>query len=147
MTPVGWPPAPPEQDVLLAVRLVGAPVPKGRARHGNGRTFTPEQTRSFEAGVALQVRAAMRGRAPILGLVGARIHYVLPDRTADLDNLVKSTLDGASLLKAPRKGAVPMGRAIRNDKQVRQLVVTEQIDKANPHTVLVIYRLPAGETA
>ncbi len=125
-----WPSEP--ADLLLTVRLAGAAVPKGRPRTGQGRTYTPEATRVYEDGVAVQVRAAMRGRPPFDGWLAARLCFALPNRDPDLDNTIKSVLDGAA-----------RGRAMRNDRQVRLIVADDVVvPLREAHTVLLLYRLP-----
>lgn len=81
------------------------PVAKGRPRFGNGRTYTPRATRTFEA----SAKALMRSQfimQPLVGPVSVEIEFVFqrPQRpkhkTAhivkpDLDNLIKSVCDAA----------------------------------------------------
>lgn len=56
---------------MIRIVLAGEPIGKGRPRfvRATGRTYTPEQTASFENKLALQASLAMRGRALLTGAV------------------------------------------------------------------------------
>lgn len=101
---------------MTAIRLTveGAPVPKGRARFGNGRTYTPTKTVKYEASVKWEAMRAMAGREPFDAPLSVQLTALLPippswskkkqDRAArkeimpaskpDLDNYLKAALDG-----------------------------------------------------
>ena len=101
--------------MILRFTVPGEPVPKGRPRFatvaGHARAYTPAATRSHEVWVRLHAIEAMAGLAgfPLDGPLRVRLDFylrrppsrrkrdTLPDRKPDLDNLVKSTLDGLSL--------------------------------------------------
>lgn len=63
-----------------AVRIVieGPITPKGRPRFGNGRTYTPAKTRSYEELIGLQGRLAMRGERPWTGPLNLTVSAYLP---------------------------------------------------------------------
>lgn len=82
------------------------PVAKGRPRFGNGRTYTPRATRTFEA----SAKALMRSQfimQPLVGPVSVEIEFVFhrPIRPKhksahivkpDVDNLIKAALDAGN---------------------------------------------------
>ena len=104
---------------MSAVRFFvpGQPVGKGRPRIGragpHARMFTPEKTVSYEAIVRHAGHVAMRGAAPLLGAVSARLAIVLqipaswsakkqakaqaglilPKTKPDIDNVEKAIFD------------------------------------------------------
>lgn len=125
--------------MIVTFTVPGMPVPKARARVGRRGTYTPAKTREYEdlvRGKAIDAkRAAGLGDDEILtGPVLVRILFVLDEanpctlvevsntrslgvpRHGDLDNMVKSILDG---IQHPFLPAL-----IRDDKQVVQLVAT-----------------------
>jgi Holliday junction resolvase RusA-like endonuclease len=108
---------------MIRFTVPGEPVAKGRPRIGrmaNGRpvNITPGRTRSYEALVALAAQQAMAGRDPYAASVplsvlvvatmpipaswsarkqlAAADQLVLPTKRPDLDNFVKSALDGCN---------------------------------------------------
>jgi len=105
-------------EVIIPVR----PVPKGRPRIGRGgHAFTPQRTRDYEAAVSAYMRAAMRGRSPMVGPVcvtvtiskdGSVLRFLpLANHSGsklrgDVDNYVKALLDAAN------------GIIVADDKQV-----------------------------
>lgn len=59
----------------------------------------------------------------------AELHfYTATRRRADLDNLVKSTLDGMN------------GVAFLDDHQVSQIFATRRYDKQNPRVEIALYK-------
>ena len=74
----------------------GRPVPKGRPRlnRQTGTIYTPKSTREYEAAVAWCCESAQVDLQPDRDY-DIRIWFQVPDkRKADIDNLVKSVLDG-----------------------------------------------------
>lgn len=109
----------------------GPPVPKGRPRRGRGGHFyTPKATRDYEKTVAWAARAAgIRG--PSTGSVSVTVHLWFPDRRRrDVDNVVKSILDGLNRI------------AYADDAQVAELHVTRGIDGRQPRAEIEIEVLP-----
>lgn len=100
----------------------GQPIPKARPRVGKGHTHTPEKTRDYEARVGWAARAA--GVLPFTGDVRITLTFLRKGkRRADLDNMVKSCVDGMN------------GIAYEDDKQVVELhaSVVYGIDKPGVH--------------
>lgn len=93
----------------VLIRIDGEPRGKGRPRFGRGRVYTDAQTATYERMIALQARAAMRGKDMLTGPLKVRVYAEFPipaswpkwKRTAataralyhtgkpDADNLVK----------------------------------------------------------
>lgn len=98
----------------VSITLPGEPVGKGRPRVGrSGTLYTPAKTRAFEAALALQAKAAVRGRrldGPISVQIWAAVgipeswskkrkaaalaQEERPTRRPDVDNFIKAALDG-----------------------------------------------------
>ncbi len=107
----------------IIIEIDGQPVAKGRGqigRMGNGRPciFTPAKTRANENLIKLAAMGAMRGRDPIDGAVRVKMYVYLappvsmsktkmvealagrihPCTKPDLDNYIKSALDGLNTI-------------------------------------------------
>jgi Holliday junction resolvase RusA-like endonuclease len=102
----------------LAFIVPGSPVAKARPRaavvNGRARIYTPRKTAEYEAAVAWRARSVMRGRRKLAGPISVSLDFLMPipaswpkkRRAAalqggvphvglpDLDNLVKSVVDG-----------------------------------------------------
>lgn len=94
--------------------IPGEPVPKGRPRVGRGRVYTPEKTRAYERLIREYLRAkqarplngplrvTIEAYRPIpksmskTDKVLALLEKVRPVTKPDLDNYVKSVLDGCN---------------------------------------------------
>lgn len=118
----------------------GEPQGKGRARFGNGRTYTPEKTVAYEGLIAWAAKQAMGPREPITGPVKLSFRAVLsipisttkkrrqamldglilPTKTPDLDNILKAIGDGANKI------------AFRDDAQIVRLGEIEKVYGATP---------------
>lgn len=84
---------PSEAKTMPEIRVIGEPVPKERPRRGrNGQWYTPERTRMYEELVGWTWRQTRL--KPIPGPLVVRLEFILAKRDKDLDNLVKSVLDG-----------------------------------------------------
>jgi Holliday junction resolvase RusA-like endonuclease len=94
---------------MIEIKFKLNPIPKGRARFGNGRAFTPSRTREFENAVKLIAKHWMRlnGKIdPLRGPLEVLIHFhlkkpktvtrELPAVKPDLDNLMKAVFDGCN---------------------------------------------------
>lgn len=96
---------------MITFTIPGQPVPKGRPRFWGGRAVTPKRTREYEARVKSYARLAMAEHGTLDGPIRAEVVAVFrrPKRllrkkdpagrmwhagSEDLDNVVKSTLDG-----------------------------------------------------
>jgi Holliday junction resolvase RusA-like endonuclease len=113
-----------ENRPFFTLDMPGAPVPKGRPRMTRaGRAYTPSATRAYEDAIRLQTRVLMAPRHPTTQPCIVHVAFFLAfpaswnviKRRAtrhsvrpDLDNLVKSVLDGVCGERA----------AIRNDSQI-----------------------------
>lgn len=98
-------------DRMVSLYIPGQPVPKGRpritTRNGKPRGITPEKTRAYEATIAAVAMAA--GDWVMVGPLRVEIVAVFArpqrikaegrtphDKRPDLDNIVKSGIDGLS---------------------------------------------------
>lgn len=117
------------KETILDLDLPGEPVPKARARGGNGRHYTPARTRRAEEAIRWQLLA--RKVRPIReGELEVELTFRLGNRRrADADNLTKLTLDACN------------GIAWRDDAQVARLVVHVERAHPQPGTHLTIRRL------
>jgi Holliday junction resolvase RusA-like endonuclease len=108
------------------------PKPKQRPQYGRGYTYTPKETREYEAEVGLFARRAIK--QPLTGAIRVKIDFYMPipkkrtkaekkdaidgkirpASTPDIDNLTKAILDG-----------VNGGIAYRDDSLIVELVVAE----------------------
>lgn len=110
------------ERILVAFTIPTRPVPKGRPRVVGSHTYTDERTVTYEATVATYATRAMRGRAPIDAPVKVLALFEQTDRRpADVDNLVKSLLDGMSGKRSSKGHAGRLGPVIANDSQVVEL--------------------------
>ncbi len=85
----------------------GRPVPKGRPRFKNGHAYTPKKTREYEDLVAYH-SLHKQGSFPE-GPVRVTLSFHTKSK-ADLDNLIKSVLDG-----------VQLAGVFKDDRQVRAI--------------------------
>lgn len=112
---------------MIHITIPGKPVGKGRPRFTrNGRAYTPKETRDHETRIAIAGQHAMKGHPPHERPLEVRLKFVLPDkRRRDIDNLIKTALDGLN------------GIAYKDDTQVTRLEATKTHDK-NPYTEIMI---------
>lgn len=101
--------------------IPGRPMPKDRPRFTKSgktyRAYTAEQTRQFEKYVGYIALDVFRGR-PLTGEVAMDIKLYFKDRRLpDIDNCLKSLLDGLQ------------GNAYENDRQVKRVSVERFQDK------------------
>ncbi len=120
-------------SLVVKWTVLGDPVPKGRPRvfrRGNFvQAVTPQRTRDYEARIHASARSETMQGLPLEGPVWAELHfYTATRRRADLDNLVKSTLDGMN------------GVAFLDDHQVSQIFATRRYDKQNPRVEIALYK-------
>lgn len=98
----------------ITFTVPGEPQGKGRAKFGQGRTYTPGKTVAYEGLIALAAERAMDGRPPLDGPVKLSFTAVctipasaskkrqaamldgsiLPTKTPDMDNILKALGDG-----------------------------------------------------
>jgi Holliday junction resolvase RusA-like endonuclease len=126
--------------------IYGDPVPKKRPRFTKtGRTYTPKETMTYEAEVAKMAKTAMGSTDPLETPVAVYIYVALPIppsyskkrseacltgfekpcKKPDLDNLVKSVLDGMN------------GIVYQDDCQIVSLHATKRYDSVASVNVLV----------
>lgn len=104
----------------LVLTIPGVPRGKGRPRfvRASGRTYTPEQTASYEAVIRYEAALVMRGEPPMDGPLALSVVAVLPVPTSwsrrkrdaavagavwptsrpDLDNYVKAACDALNAI-------------------------------------------------
>lgn len=107
--------------------IPGKPQPKQRPRFGKGRTYTSKETSTYEAVVAMSALMARprgwdksaRYRVEILAVFGDR-------RRRDLDNVVKSILDGCNVT------------VWNDDSQVDEIEIKRGYDKAEPRAEILV---------
>jgi Holliday junction resolvase RusA-like endonuclease len=63
---------------VISFTVPGLPQGKGRARFGNGRTYTPAKTVAYEGLIALAGEKAMDGRGPLEGPVYVTVTAFFP---------------------------------------------------------------------
>ncbi len=149
-------------EEVLRVTIPGQPVPKGRprfrCRNNRVETYTDAKTKAFEELVALcvntspQLRGQKRplvGRAPSAARIDITAVFQRPERISrkkdpdglipmgkrpDLDNVIKSVIDGCS---------IPPGMIWNDDGQVSCIRADAYYAEKDqgPRTEIVIYRL------
>jgi len=122
--------------------VYGDPVPKARPRMTKtGHVYTPARTKQFEF-LVQQVWAGQKNRKMMTGPISVSIMFVLsppsnpkkrphPTGKPDLDNLIKSVLDGLN------------GWAFKDDSQVTDLICFKRFCGKNekPKTKIVLEEL------
>ncbi len=116
---------------FLTLTVPGRPIPKARPRKGaNGHFYTPRQTQDAEEGIGWQAKRIVRGRKAT-GPVAVSVVFYVPQRAkGDVDNLLKTVLDGLN------------GVAYVDDSQVVRASALIVLDPANPRIELTITELP-----
>lgn len=115
-------------DLVYAVRVDGEPIAKSRARVGRGRHYTPQRTLDAEADIAATIRARQPD-LPFAGNVAIAVIFYRPNRhRIDVDNLLKTVLDG-----------ITKSRAVwEDDAHVTALAGILEYDKDAPRTIIAI---------
>lgn len=126
-----------DPQTFLEVVIDGPPVPKARPRTGrNGNTYTPRRTLDHEERIAKAARNVLRGRKPTTAPVAVSVTFYVPGRRkGDVDNYLKTTLDGLNEI------------AWGDDSQVVHADAWVILDRANPRTEVSITTLPGAPTA
>lgn len=128
---------PPYMRKLVAEFTVpGVPHPKERPRFTRtGRAYTPAATRAAESRVEtlfLQGWIEPTWRVECLtsrAFVELEIDAYIPDnKTRDVDNIAKLVQDALN------------GMAYHDDRQIRRLEVEAVLDRADPRTVVRLYK-------
>ena len=121
-----------EQDApgVISFLVPGDPVPKGRPRFGNGRTYTPAKTLAYEDLVAMIARGVMRGRPLMQGPVAMLIRatFAFPKSWP-----VQRRIEGASHVTRPDAdniakivGDALNGVVFKDDCQIADLKVAKR---------------------
>lgn len=104
----------------ITIKIPGKPQGKERPRLGKGHVYTPSSTKSYETLIGTLANVAMRGHEILTGPVSVVMSFQFGSKEggfyigkADLDNLVKSCLDGMN------------GIVFKDDRQVCQLAATK----------------------
>ena len=109
--------------------IEGEPVPKARPRLGaNGNIYTPKETKDYEDIVAWHAKKLPRYKGNLL----LEVAFFCSSRrkTPDLDNLLKSLIDG-----------LQKGGAIKDDVQVSRINAIRLLDEVNPRVELHLVSL------
>ena len=114
--------------------IPGKPVPKGRPRTGQGRVYTPSETRDYETKVGWCGARVMTGRKPSKAWLRVAIDLYGEDiEKVDADNCAKSILDGLQKI------------VYSNDKQVDELYVRRHRGTPDPRAVVVVTELTTAK--
>jgi len=116
------------EGLTFAFTVPGPPQPKERARRGaNGRWYTPERTKRYEAAVReLMTIHAPRGWPADATYVLEVVGYFPDARARDGDNLAKSVSDAGNKC------------LWRDDSQVVRMIVEKRLDRENPRTEVIV---------
>jgi crossover junction endodeoxyribonuclease RusA len=119
-------------SAFLQMTVPGRPVPKARPRMGaNGHVYTPAETKAAEGAIGWAARSILRGRRPASGpLLVTAVFYVADRRRRDVDNLLKTVMDGLNRI------------AWDDDSQVVQVSALIVLDRLDPHTEVTVTELP-----
>jgi crossover junction endodeoxyribonuclease RusA len=109
----------------------GEPVPKGRPRFNRktGTMYTPPATRAYENSVALLVMVQREKFGTTR--VKMEIEVYSKKERIDLDNILKSIMDGAQ-----------NGRAFEDDSQVKRICIEGHLVSENPRVEVTIEEMP-----
>jgi crossover junction endodeoxyribonuclease RusA len=123
----------------ISVRITGKPVPKGRPRFSKfGGVYTPATTVEYENRVADAWRE-QRGDLALTGQLEAFLYFgTVGHVKQDIDNLVKSALDGLQ-----RAGAF-----VNGDEQVYKITASKfPATREEQHTIIVLRPYDYTDTA
>ena len=128
----------------VTIEVEGPPVAKARPRVTRRGAYTPARTREYEGQVALAARLALGGHAPFNGplFTMVEVHLpvprswskkkqaaalagdLLPTSRPDLDNVVKSALDGCAGIVFINDSQVVECAAVKSYKHTPKLTIT-----------------------
>lgn len=108
----------------MKIIVPGEPVPKGRPRfnRSTGSVYTPATTRSYEQAIGFLAMAQREKIKEGCAKVGMLFYT---RKQADLDNLIKSGLDGLN------------GQAFTDDKQVSEIYAA-RVYSNNPRVEIIV---------
>lgn len=121
-------PAP--ENIKIQIRINGKPVPKGRPRFSKfGGVYTPATTVEYENRVADAWRGTW-GDLSLAGQLEAFLYFGTQNHAKqDVDNLVKSTLDGLQ-----RAGAF-----VNGDEQVYKITASKfPATRDDQHAIVIL---------
>ena len=95
-----------------------------------GRAVKSAEARKYQLHVGLLAKRA--GVRPVSGEVAVALELYRPQRSGDLDNFIKVSLDALK------------GYAYDDDKQVVEIVARRHDDKKNPRLVVEVTETKAG---
>ena len=109
-----------------SLTVVCEPVPKERPRLGaNNNWYTPKKTKDYETLIAWQAKHLPRYQGPVALNVTFFCSPRPNEKPPDLDNLIKSVLDG-----------LQQGGALVDDVQVVQINACRMIENKRPRMEL-----------
>ncbi len=113
--------------MTLMLVVQGQPVPKKRPRVTRaGHAYTPKETVEHEAAVGWSMKAAWRREPSTEPFRVTLAFYMANNRPVDIDNLAKAVLDAGN------------GIVWVDDRQVRALSCTRDVDRSNPRTEITL---------
>jgi len=116
-------------EAFVATFEVFSAQPKERHRTGNGHTYTPQATKDAEKAIGWAFRAeARRYEVDAKGRFGLMVDVAGANSQADVDNLVKTVMDGLQ------------GVAYKNDRQVDEIHV-RRLPGRQRRTEVTVYRI------
>lgn len=116
--------------MIVRFQVPGTPQGKGRARFGNGRTYTPAKTVAYEGLISLAGEQAMAGRDLISGPVHLVVTAIFPIPASWSKKRKAEAIwhtgkpDGDNMLKAVGDGL--NGIAFKDDSQIVCAKITKQ---------------------
>ena len=129
----------------LFITVPGQPQGKGRARFGNGRTYTPAKTVAYEGLIALAGQQAMQGQEPLTGPLSIAVtaYFAIPKswpkkrktKAASSIEWHTSAPDGDNVLKACGDGL--NGVVWADDRQIANARVMKLYD-ATPRLEIIV---------
>lgn len=119
-------------DNAVFFTVHGNPHPKGRPRHGNGRTYTDPKDEFAEARTAAVMRHHVR--RPFTGDVAIACLFFRKNRqVVDVDNLLKHVMDAGN---GPMLGKTRLPILWADDRQVTDQATKLRVDREAPRTVI-----------
>lgn len=119
---------------MLTFTVSGKPLPKQRPRtvrtkNGKSRTYTPKKTLDAEERIRMIAWAEMQKNKvkKFTDPVGVAISFIGANPSADIDNLMKTVLDGMN------------GTVFEDDRQVVDCQISKRNTKLNPRTVVSVW--------
>jgi crossover junction endodeoxyribonuclease RusA len=103
--------------------ITGEPLAKGRPRFGNGHVYTPQETREYEELIGWMTQRLRFPRGPL----SLRVVFYYGKRQGDIDNRVKTLLDG-----------LQRGGALLNDNQIVEVHAQLQKDALRPRVEFTV---------